>query len=125
MPRAQHVYRSLTRRALGKGLFGALTFTQVQRGSAQDHQRPYFMPPSEREFLHDLILKQSWAKADYARLKKAATTGDGFAAAFLYGLDGDPRDAAVAQQWLLGKYGKGAYWTTVRAAERLNSDFFK
>ena len=31
---------------------------------------------------------------------------------------------AIAQQWLLGKYGKNAYWT-VRAAERLNSEFSK
>jgi Terminase RNaseH-like domain len=46
-------------------------------------------------------LKEAWAKADYARLKKSASTGDGFAASFLYALDGDPRDAAIAQQWLL------------------------
>ena len=89
MPPAQHSYTSLTRRALGKGLFGALTFIQVQRGSAQDHKRPYFMPPSEREFLHDLILKQSWAKTDYERIRAAASKGDGFAGAFLYALDGD------------------------------------
>ena len=117
-------YGCMTRRALGKGLLGALALTQVQRGGAQGHERPYFMPPAERDRLHDLILKQSWAKTDYARLKKTASTGDGFAAAFLYALDGDRRDAAIAQQWLLGKYGKKAYWT-VRAAERLNSDFFK
>jgi hypothetical protein len=43
---------------------------------------------------------------------------------FLNALESDPRDAVIAQQWLLGKYGKKAYWT-VRAAERLNSDFFK
>jgi hypothetical protein len=78
----------------------------------------------ERHRLHDLILRQSWANTDYARLKKAASTGDGFAGSLLYALDGDPRDAATAQQWLLGKYGRNAYWS-VRAAERLNSDFFK
>ena len=82
------------------------------------------MPPAERDRLHDLILKQSWANTDYARLKKTASTGDGFTAAFLCALDGDHRDAAIAQQWLLGKYGKKAFWTE-RAAERLNSDFFK
>jgi hypothetical protein len=82
------------------------------------------MPPVERDRLHDLILHQSWAKTDYARLKTAASTGDGFAGAFLYALDGDPRDAAIARQWLLGKYGRKAYWT-VQAAERLNGDFFK
>ena len=97
---------------------------QDQRVGAQAHERPYFMPPAERDRLHGLILKEAWAKADLARLKRAASTGDGFAAAFLYALDGDPRDAAIAQQWLLGKYGKKAYWT-VGAADRLNSDFFK
>ena len=71
-----------------------------------------------------LISNEAWAKADLARLRRAASAGEGFAAAFLYALDGDPRDAAIAQNWLLGKYGKKAYWT-VRAADRLNSDFFK
>src|SRR5262245_24640637 len=52
-----------------------------------------------------------------------ASAGDG-AAAFLYALGGDPSDAAIAQRWLLGKYGKTAHWT-VQAAERLNGDFFK
>jgi hypothetical protein len=82
------------------------------------------MPPEERDRLRDLILRQSWAKTDYERIKKSASTGDGFAGAFLYALDGGSRDAAIAQEWLLGKYGRNAYWT-VRAAERLNSDFFK
>ena len=120
----QLAYAMVTRRALGIGLFGALALTLVQRGSAQIRERPYFMPPAERGRLRDLILKQSWAKTEYERLKKGASTSDGFASAFLYALDGDPSDAAIAQQWLLGKYGKKAYWT-VRAAERLNSDFFK
>ena len=74
--------------------------------------------------MHDLISKEAWAKADLDRLKKAAFTGNGFASAFLYALGGNPRDAAIAQQWLLEKYGKKAYWT-VRAAERLNGEFFK
>src|SRR6266516_3038568 len=102
----------------------ALISIQGGWGGARAHERPYFMPPMERDRLHALVLTEPWARADYARLKKAASTGDGFAAAFLYALDGDPRDAAIAQQWLLGKYGKKAYWT-VRAADRLNSDFFK
>jgi hypothetical protein len=102
----------------------ALMIMQDHRSGARAHERPYFMPPAERDRLHGLISKEAWAKADHTRLKRAASTGDGFAAAFLYALDGDPRDAAIAQQWLLGKYGKKAYWT-VRAAERLNSEFFK
>jgi hypothetical protein len=123
---AQYSYEHMIRRVLGAGLLAllALISTQHQRVGAQEHERPYFMPPMERDRLHDLILKEAWAKADHARLKKAASTGDGFAAAFLYALDGDPRDAAIARQCLLGKYGKKAYWT-VRAANRLNGDFFK
>ena len=111
---------------LSAGLLGvlALVSTQDQLGGAQAHERPYFMPSVERDRLHELILKETWAKADQARLQKAASIGDGFAAAFLYALDGDPNEAAIAQQWLLGKYGKKAYWT-VRAADRLNGDFFK
>jgi len=124
LPRAQHSYTSMSRRAVGTGLIGALALTQVQRAGAQSRERPYFMPPVERHRLHDLILRQSWANTDYARLKKAASTGDGFAGSLLYALDGDPRDAATAQQWLLGKYGRNAYWS-VGAAQRLNSDFFK
>src|SRR5215469_15801524 len=112
MPPAQHSYARITRRAVAKGLVAALALinTKIQRTSAQEHRRPYFMPPEERRRLLDLILRQPWAKADYARLKKVASTGDGFAGAFLYVLDGDPGDAAIAQQWLLGKYGKKAYW---------------
>src|SRR6516164_9896729 len=95
-----------------------------QRVDAREYERPYFMPPAERERLHGLTSHEAWAKADLARLKKDASSGDGFAAAFLYALDGDPKDVAIAQNWLLGKYGKKAYWTE-RAANRLNSDFFK
>src|SRR5689334_4875160 len=124
MAAGQHSYAIMSRRALGRGLIGALALTQVRRGGAQVRERPYFMPSAERVRLDELILKQSWAKTDHARLREIASKGDGFAAAFLYALDGDPRDAAIAQQWLLGKYGKGAYWTVI-AAERLNSDFFK
>jgi hypothetical protein len=102
----------------------ALITMQDQRSGAQAHERPYFMPSVERDRLHGLILNEAWAKADHAQLKTAASTGDGFAAAFLYALDGDPRHATIAQQWLLGKYGKSTYWT-MRAAERLNSEFFK
>src|SRR5262249_846592 len=102
----------------------ALASTQDQWVDARERERPFFMPPAERERLHALISNEAWAKADLARLRQAASTGDGFAAAFLYALDGDPRDVAIAQSWLLGKYGKKTFWTA-RAADRLNSDFFK
>lgn len=119
-------YGLITRRAAGARLLAALAFfyTHIRPGRAQHHERPYFMPPPERDRLHELILKQVWAHTDHARLKRAASAGDGFASAFLYALDGNPTDAAIAQQWLLGKYGQKAYWI-VRATERLDSDFFK
>jgi Heparinase II/III-like protein len=115
--------RTFSRRfALGAlPILSALTYMRV---SAQGRERPYFMPPTDRNRLQNSILDETWAKADYARLKKSSSTGGGFASAFLYALEGDLRHAAIAQQWLLGKYGKKAYWS-VRAAERLNSDFFK
>src|SRR5262249_21281092 len=124
MAPGQHSYAIMTRRTLGSGLIGVLALTQVRQSGAQVRERPYFMPSEERVRLSDLIVKQSCAKTHHARLSDVPSKGDGFAAAFLYALDGDPRDAAVAQQWLLGKYGKKAYWT-VGATERLNSDFFK
>ena len=92
--------------------------------AAQHREHPYFMPPSERERLYGLISNQSWAKSDYLRLTDLASKGDGVSAAFMYALDGEPKNGAIAQRWLLGKYGKNAYWT-VRANKRLNSDFFK
>jgi hypothetical protein len=82
------------------------------------------MPPVERDRLHGLISKEAWAKADLARQERSASTGDGFAAAFLYAVYGDPRNAAIAQRWLVTKYGKNAYWI-VRAADRLKGEFFK
>jgi hypothetical protein len=126
MPAEQHSYRGITRRAAGTGLVAALSLVsaKIRQSGAQAHKRPYFMTPEERERLHDLISRQSWAKTDYTRLKTAASTGDGFAGSFPFALDGDSRDAATAQHWLLGKYGKSAYWT-VWAAERLKGDFFK
>jgi Heparinase II/III-like protein len=122
----QHSYLRITRRTLARGLLAVLALInmQRQRAKAQGPKRPYFMPLEERDRLHKLILREPWANTDYARLKKAADAGDGLARAFLHALDGEPRDAAIAQQWLLEKYGKKAYWT-VQAAERLNSDFFK
>ena len=49
----------------------ALITMQDQRSGAQAHERPYFMPPVERDRLHGLILKEAWAKADLARSQKS------------------------------------------------------
>ncbi len=40
----------------------ALISMQNQRSGAREHERPYFMPPVERNRLHDLISKESWAR---------------------------------------------------------------
>jgi hypothetical protein len=114
-----------SRREIGKTILLALLAgvgTQGVYGRARE--RPYFMPPAERDRLHRLILNEAWARTDFARLRKAASTGDGFAAGFLYALDGNSSDAAITQRWLLGNYGRKA-WGTVWSARRLNSDFFK
>src|SRR6516164_2281050 len=57
MSAARH---SITRRAIAKGLLAALAVLNSKNTlrSAQERKRPYFMPPSEREFLGELILKQ-------------------------------------------------------------------
>src|SRR5947209_2134420 len=96
--------------------------TQGQEKDAPSHDRPFFMPAAERDRLRALVQKDAWAKADHKRLRKAADGGDGYAAAFLYALDGDVKDAAIAQKWLLAKYGKTSYWVE-QATKRLASDF--
>ena len=90
---------NMIRLVVGAVLLALLSVISIQdhRSVAQARERPYFMPPAERDRLHDQILKEAWAKADLARLKTAASTGDGFAAAFLYALDRDPRDVAIVQ----------------------------
>lgn len=116
--------RTFSRRFVFGSIPALSALAYMQHGDSQGRERPYFMPPSDRNRLQKLILNEPWAKADYVRLNKSSSTGDGFAGAFLYALEGDLRHAAIAQHWLLGKYGKKAYWSVV-ANERLNSDFFK
>jgi hypothetical protein len=83
------------------------------------------MPQHERTRIRQLTATQEWAKADYARIQEAARKGDGFLAAFLYALDGDPISAPIAQKWLLEKFGAKA-GTTRRARGALeNPNFFK
>jgi hypothetical protein len=84
MPGRQHPRGCMICRLVRAVLLALLTLItmQDQRSGAQDHERPYFMPSVERDRLHGLILKEAWAKADHARLKRAASTGDGFALHF-------------------------------------------
>lgn len=75
------------------------------------HGRPFFMTEDRREEIRELVRTHAWAQEAYATLKKAARgktpgSGDGFAAAFLYVLEGDPADALTAQNWLMRARGK-------------------
>ena len=97
----------------------------AQPKDAPSHGRPFFMPDKERTRLRQLIGTQEWAKADYTRIQESARNGDGFLAALLYALDGDPVYAPIAQKWLLGKFGADSS-TTRRARGALdNPEFFK
>lgn len=92
---------------------------------APAHGRPFFMPAAERERIRALLGKEAWAKEELARLRAAAEKGDGYAAAFLYALDGDASRIPVAAKWLLGQFGPKA-WFVRRARDAFaNPDFFK
>ena len=79
----------------------------AQADDAPTHGRPFFMPAQERARIQKLIATRDWAKADHTRTQKAARKGDGFLAAFLYALGGDPTYVPIAQKWLLGPLGAG------------------
>ena len=112
---------------LAAGVCG-LTAQGGSSGPAVDapgHDRPYFMPEQERTRIRRLIAAQEWAGADYARIRAAARKGDGYLAAFLYALDGDPVHVPIAQRWLLERFGADG-GSTRRARKALdNPEFFK
>ncbi len=91
----------------------------AQPNDAPAHGRPFFMPDHERTRLQQLIATEQWAKADYRHIQEAARKGDGFLAAFLHALDGDPVYAPIARKWLLGKFGADS-GTTRRARAALD-----
>jgi hypothetical protein len=96
----------------------------AESSDGPSHGRPFFMPDKERTRIRQLIANQEWAKADYSRIQTDARN-DGFLAAFLYALDGDPAYVPIAQKWLLGKFGSDS-GTTRRARGALdNPEFFK
>jgi len=73
--------------------------------------RPFFMTDEKRSEIRELVRTRDWARESYEALKNAARgkkpgSGDGFAAAFLYALEGDPADALTAQNWLMSERGK-------------------
>ncbi|MEI6148519.1 MAG: hypothetical protein WCS01_05440 [bacterium] len=74
--------------------------------------RPFFMPDEQRREILERVRTQPWARDAYEALKQAARgkrpgdPTDGYAAAFLYALEGDPADALTAQKWLVSVRGK-------------------
>jgi hypothetical protein len=105
-----------------------LTCGSIVLGQAKDapaHGRPFFMPEKERTRIRQVIATQEWAKADYTRIQEAARKGDGFVAAFLYALDGDPVYVPIAQKWLLEKFGTNAGLTKRARGALDNPEFFK
>jgi hypothetical protein len=92
---------------------------------APSHDRPYFMPGSERDRLRGLIAREEWARAEYARVKAAADKGDGYWAAFLFALDGDAKYVPAAQSYLLGRYGPKASWIEHARKRLADPNFFK
>ena len=96
------------------------TISAAQPNDTPAHARPFFMPAEERARIRQSIATQEWAKADYARIQASARKGDGFLAAFLHALDGDPVYAPIAQKWLLGKFGADS-GTTRRARRALDN----
>ena len=111
--------------ALSLAASGLVLAGETEGRDIPSHGRPFFMPPEERTRIRQLIATQEWAKADCARIQEAARKGDGFLAAFLYALDGEPVYVPVAQRWLLEKFGANA-GTTKRARGALdNPEFFR
>jgi len=97
----------------------------ARAGDAPAHGRPFFMPDGERTRIQQLIATEDWARADHARIQGEAREGDGFLAAFLYALDGDPAYVPIARRWLLERFGANA-GTTRRARGALDDpEFFK
>lgn len=91
----------------------------VPQMDAPAHERPYFMPVSERQRLLNLVRTQEWAAVDYARVKALATKGDGYWAAFLYALEGDAAYLPAARRKLQSQYGEkgsGVVWARNRLA---------
>ena len=67
------------------------------------HDRPYFMPASERARIQLLITTENWAHGGLERVRAFAKT-DGYSAALLYALERDESHLATAKKWLM-QYG--------------------
>ena len=83
------------------------------------HARPFFMPEWKRTEILELISEEDLAEAAHERFKQKAGQGDGYAAAFLYALNGDAKHLETARQWLLDWPRKAGYVRHYR--KRLNT----
>src|SRR5262245_43797179 len=98
---------------------------QAQELPAPTSPRPYLMPARERERIRALIRQHDWAKAEVARLQAEAGKGNGHAAAFLFALEGDPKNAETARKWLLGRYAADSYWIREYRKRLADPNYFK
>src|SRR5262245_35859549 len=67
------------------------------------HDRPYFMPASERSRIQRLTTTHGWAH-DELESVRALAKSDGYSAALLYVLQGNKSDLVTAKKWLM-QYG--------------------
>jgi len=77
------------------------------------------MPEWKRTEILELISEEDLAEAAHERFKQKAGQGDGYAAAFLYALNGDAKHLETARQWLLDWPRKAGYVRHYR--KRLNT----
>jgi len=89
------------------------------------HERPYFMPPAERQRILDLVRTQTWAKAEHERLRAAADKGQGFPAGLLYALEGDARHLEAARKYLFGALGPNAWAVREYSKRMADPEHFK
>jgi hypothetical protein len=117
--------RSAIRALLLPSLLTIVTMACAADSHPPGHERPFFMPRTERERIRQLVQTEAWAKAEYAKLRETAERGDGYASAFLYALNDDPKHLPAARKWLLARFGPEA-WLVATAGKRLaDAGFFK
>ena len=105
------------------GLLLVMAGAAAGDGDAPSHGHPFFMPAAERARITRLVRTEAWAADDYARWKAAAEKGDGYSAAFLYAIEGDPAYLPAARQKLLAQYGAKT-WAVATARARLADPAF-
>lgn len=111
------------RLALVLSVLGTATPT-LPAAEGPSHERPYFMPESERQRIHRLVAAEPWAGEARSRIEEAARKGDGFRAAWLYALERDAAWLPAARRFLAEKYGERSWWVTRARAAFADPKFF-